>query len=115
MVRNNTLVNYLQFMDARDVIAKEFDIPNKEGAILRRIVIEKINNEPFTVNDVLHLQGLGSPATNHALLKKLIAKKMVLSIPNKEDSRIKNLSPTEETLKLFRQLSISFKKFSEKK
>ena len=101
-------------MDARDVVTKKYDIPTKEGAILRRIVIAKINNETFTVNDVLQLRDVGSAATNHGFLKKLIKRKLVESVPNKKDQRIRNLYPTKLALELFVQLSKEFNKFCKK-
>jgi len=110
----NVSVNYLMFMDARDVVTKKYDIPNKEGAILRRIVIAKINNETFTVNDVLQLKDIGSPASNHSFLKKLVKRKLVESIPDENDHRIRNLHPTKLALELFVQLSKEFNKFCKK-
>jgi len=107
-------INYLMFMDARDVVTKKYDIPTKEGAILRRIVIAKINNETFTVNDVLQLRDIGSPASNHSFLKKLIKRKLVESIPDENDHRIRNLYPTKLALELFAQLSKEFNKFCKK-
>ena len=102
-------------MDSRDVITREFDVPNKEGAILRRIVNAQLINRPITVNDILHLQDIGSPATNHAFLKKLIKRKLVKSIANAKDNRIKNLYPTEIALDLFEQLSKEFYKCAKRK
>ena len=101
-------------MDARDIVTKKYDIPAKEGAILRRVVIAKIKNETFTVNDVLKLKDIGSPATNHSLLKKLIKRKLVESIPSENDHRIRNLYPTQLALELFSQLSKEFYKFCKK-
>ena len=102
------------FMDARDIVTKKYDIPTKEGAILRRVVIAKIKNETFTVNDVLKLKDIGSPATNHSLLKKLIKRELVESIPSENDHRIRNLYPTKLALELFSQLSKEFNKFCKK-
>ena len=107
--------DFLDFMRTRDAIAADNDLPIKEGLILREIVAAYINKEIFTVNQVLALNNIGSMATNHMMLKKLLQKKLVISSPNLTDKRIKHLLPSPIALNLFSRLSNEFVRCANKK
>ena len=111
--KNKISLNYLIFMSDRDNLLGGTALSFKELRILRFILFAYIQKNLATVNDILPLIQWGSPSTNHALLKKLIKKKYVLSEQNKEDLRIKFLHPTEKTFELFHELSSLFRKYSE--
>jgi DNA-binding MarR family transcriptional regulator len=102
-------------MSARDIVTGEFDISAKEGRILREIVAAYVTKNVITVNHILALKIVGSQATNHAILKNLINKKLVLSINDPLDLRIKHLKPSPSSLELFARLSNEFMRCANKK
>lgn len=107
--------DFLSFMSARDIVTGEFDISAKEGRILREIVAAYVTKNVITVNHILALKIVGSQATNHAILKNLINKKLVLSINDPLDLRIKHLKPSPSSLELFARLSNEFMRCANKK
>ena len=107
--------DFLSFMSARDLVAGEFGISAKEGRILREVIAAYVNKDIITVNHVLALREVGSQATNHTLLKKLIKKNLVLSFNDPLDLRIKHLKPSSDTLELFSRLSNEFTRCANKK
>ena len=107
--------DFLSLMSARDLITGEFGISAKEGRILREVIAAYANKDIITVNHVLALREVGSQATNHTLLKKLIKKNLVLSFNDPLDLRIKHLKPSSDTLELFARLSNEFTRCANKK
>ena len=106
---NNISLEYLVFMDERDNLLVDFDISFKEVRLLRYILFSYMQDRVSTVNDILPLSYLGSPSTNHTLLKRLVKKKFVLSIQSNNDQRVKNLVPSDKALQLFEQISTLFR------
>ena len=107
--------DFLSFMSARDVLTSEFEVSKKETRILRAVITAYVNKDIITVNDILALKDVGSQATNHATLKALIKKNLVLSVNDQRDLRIKHLKPTPDTLELFSRLSTEFTRCANKK
>ena len=107
--------DFLSFMMARDLVTGEFDVSAKEGRILREIIAAYVNKDIITVNQILSLSEVGSQATNHSILKNLIKKKLVLSLNDPLDLRVRQLKPTPGTLELFSRLSAEFTRCANKK
>ena len=50
------------------------------------------------------MEYLGSPSSIHALIKRLMSKKMVLASPDQNDNQIKSLIPSPKALSLLSEL-----------
>ena len=105
----NTKYNeYLNFMSARERIMGNHSLSHKEALILRTLMIFFTANKKITVSDLLAMKEIGSPATIHSFLKKLIQNHFIATEVDKKDNRIKYLSPATKTIKLFAKLNDSF-------
>ena len=105
---NTKYTEYLTFMSAREKIMGNHSLSHKEALILRTLMIFFTAHKKITVSDLLAMKEIGSPATVHSFLKKLIQNNFIATELDKKDNRIKYLSPATKTIKLFAKLSDSF-------
>jgi hypothetical protein len=63
-----------------------------------------LGNHNLTAQQLLEMEYLGSPSSIHALIKRLMSKKMVLALPDQNDSQLKHLIPSPKALSLLSEL-----------
>jgi DNA-binding MarR family transcriptional regulator len=95
-------------MSTRERIIGSLSLSHKEALILRTLMTYSLVNKRITVSDLLAMREIGSPATIHSFLKKLIQSNFITTELEKKDNRIKYLSPSTKTIKLFSKLTDTF-------
>ena len=74
--------------------------------LLEVIAIEAyLHNKYYTVNDLISMRTLGSPASIHKRLHLLVDKGYVQLVTQINDARVKKVIPTSQTAKRFSHFS----------
>lgn len=81
---------------------EEFDANHK--ALFEVVALHWSKDQPLTVRDAIGQTTLGSPATLHKRLQRLIALDLVKAEALETDRRTKFVSPTDKGLKYAHQL-----------
>ena len=102
----DVLSNYFEFASDRDKIHAKYKVNHRECIILRLVTSAYHEGHKLTVSDVIQMKSIASPATSHASLKALIEKKLIENKPCAKDARVKKLVPTENAIKLYKELGM---------
>lgn len=95
---------YLRFLQLSRAIA---DLPRMEWldanhkALLDSVALHWSQGQPLSVRQTIDQTHLGSPATLHKRLKRLIAQDFLIAKGLDHDRRIKWVSPTDKGLEYF--------------
>lgn len=95
---------YLDFVDRRDSLRERCNLSMKECLVLRLITRQYLKEEAFRVKQLLDMDFIASPATIHGIIKKLVAKKAIKLIQDKDDARVKYLVPSNKSINLLAEL-----------
>lgn len=92
---------YLDFLKLSVAIKElpgfeDFDANHK--ALFEAVVLNWFLGNPLSVRETINLAALGSPATLHKRLQRLIAQDLVVSEGSATDRRTKFVSPTKKGL-----------------
>ncbi|HQR84986.1 MAG: hypothetical protein B7Y05_09165 [Polynucleobacter sp. 24-46-87] len=95
---------YLDFVDRRDSMRNQYSLSVKECLVLRVITRQYLKQEAFRVRQLLDMEFIASPATIHGIIKKLVAKKAIKLVQDKNDGRVKYLVPSTKSINLLAEL-----------
>lgn len=98
------VIAYLDFVDRRDSLRTQCNLSIKECLVLRIITRRHLNHEAFRVKQLLDMDFIASPATIHGIIKRLVAKKAVKLVQDKNDGRVKYLVPSTMSINLLAEL-----------
>jgi hypothetical protein len=96
---------YMRFLQLAKSVQALPDGPNldaNEKALLEEIALSWFENRVMTVREAIGLTHLGSPATLHKRITRLRQKDLLKTFNQPEDKRAKYLSPTDQTIAMFR-------------
>ena len=107
MAKNQTPDVYFRFLNLAKTLAeassKELD--NTAKLLLETICLHTYSTKDYlTVSEIIAMSHIGSPATLHARLKKMVVAGY-LALDIQKDARIKKVIPTSKAYKYFEQLS----------
>ncbi len=81
------------------------DFDANEKALFDALVLNWSEGQPMNVREAISLSELGSPATLHKRLKRLIAKDLMVAYHDGTDRRTKFLKPSEKGMVYIEWLS----------
>jgi hypothetical protein len=99
---------YLRFLNLLKALegANSQQIDDACKKLLEFIALEAfLHNKHFTVNDLISLRTLGSPASIHKRLHVLVDQGYVQLVTQTNDARVKKVIPTTQAAKRFSQIS----------
>jgi DNA-binding MarR family transcriptional regulator len=99
------IVQDLIYSLSEEEIYKNHRIQHKESYILRLITLAYMTNKTLKVSDLQSNKDLGSQPSIQSYITKLVGKKFIHKKVNEMDKRVVYLTPTENAIDLFRQLS----------
>lgn len=85
---------YLRFIELLSEINKKYDLSSREISLLNFVNISSSDNQRLRVKDFLCLSHIGSQATIHSALKRLIKKGLLRAVSSKDDHRNKFIEIT---------------------
>lgn len=89
-------LRFLQLISAVEAMPDLQDFDANEKALFDALVLHWSQGKPLTVREAIGQAELGSPATLHKRLKRLIAKDLVVAYHEGADRRTKFLQPSEK-------------------
>ena len=98
-------LRFLQLAATIEAVPGLQDFDANEKALFDAVVLHWAQGNPLTVRMAIGQELLGSPATLHKRLKRLIAKDMVLTRNQGADRRTKYLEPAKNGLAYIEWLS----------
>ena len=98
---------YLIFIEKSGQINKRFELGDREIKLLDLVGKSHYTDVPVFVFDLISRREIGSQATLHATLKKLINKKLFCFKPYEADGRRKIITLTSRALERYKQLDIA--------
>ena len=107
VAKNQTPDVYFRFLNLAKTLSesssKEMDSPAK--LLLETICLHTYSTKGYlTVSEIISMSHIGSPATLHARIKKMVAAGY-LTLDIQKDARIKKVIPASKACKYFEQLS----------
>ena len=91
-------LRFLQLVTTIEALPGLQDFDANEKALFETLVVHWSQGKPLTVRVAIGQELLGSPATLHKRLKRLIDKEMVVAQHQGTDRRTKFLAPSEKGL-----------------
>ncbi len=88
---NDAYLRFLRLVSAAEGHTGGQDLGANEKALFEAIALRWSQGEPMTVREAIHLDHLGSPATLHKRLQRLIEKQLVQTQGTEHDRRTKLL------------------------
>ena len=107
MTKNQSPDIYFRFLNLVKVLAESNskDLDSTAKQILETICLHTYaTKEYLTVSEIISMGDIGSPATLHARIKKMVAMGY-LTLDIQKDARIKKVIPTAKAYKYFELLS----------
>lgn len=98
-------LRFLQLISAVEAMPGLQDFDANEKALFDALVLNWSEGQPMTVREAISLSQLGSPATLHKRLKRLIAKDLMVAYHDGTDRRTKFLKPSEKGMVYIEWLS----------
>jgi DNA-binding MarR family transcriptional regulator len=89
-------LRFLQLVAAVDEMSGLDDFDANEKALFDSLCLRWSQGQAMTVREAISQTGLGSPATLHKRLKRLIAKQLIVAAHEGKDKRTKYLFPSEK-------------------
>lgn len=102
---SNAYIRFLNLIDALDRINPGRYLDSLEIQLLEYIMQHHVQNKAIWVGDLISLNHLGSQATLHGRLKKLISLGYIKLFVNKADARKKSVIPTKLAAKYIQFMS----------
>lgn len=96
---------FFTFMELRAQVHKKYHVTHRECIVLSFITKSYLLGAKIQVSDILKLEDIASQATLHGVVKLLIKKKLVITKQDPIDGRVKYLSPTPISLKIYKEIS----------
>lgn len=103
---------YLGFIEALSQINGKYDLSHREISLLNYVYLSESNNQRLNVKDLLALHQIGSQATLHSSIQRLIQKKLLKVIGSKEDRRNKFIELTGMSRAKYAQIEKAMAKAS---
>ena len=91
-------LRFLQLINTLEALPGLHELAANEKALFDSILLHWSKGDPLTVRLAIGQDYLGSPATLHKRLKRLIAKDLILTRYEGGDKRTKYLEPSEKGL-----------------
>lgn len=91
-------LRFLQLINTLEALPGLHELAANEKALFDSILLHWSKGDPLTVRLAIGQDFLGSPATLHKRLKRLIAKDLILTRYEGGDKRTKYLEPSEKGL-----------------
>lgn len=98
-------LRFLQLVSAVEAMPGLEDFDANEKALFDTLSLAWSKGAPLTVRGAINQENLGSPATLHKRLKRLIAKELIVAGFEDQDRRTKYLRPSEKGLAYIEWLS----------
>jgi DNA-binding MarR family transcriptional regulator len=89
-------LRFLQLVAAVDQMSGLDDFDANEKALFDSLCLRWSQGKAMTVREAISQTNLGSPATLHKRLKRLIAKQLIVAAHEGQDKRAKYLVPSEK-------------------
>lgn len=89
-------LRFLQLVSAIETLPGMEDFDANERALFETLALHWSQGQPLTVREAIGQTSLGSPATLHKRLQRLIAKGLVVSQHQGHDRRTKYLIPADK-------------------
>lgn len=89
-------LRFLKLVSAVDAMPSIEDFDANEKALFNSLILAWSQGTPMTVRSAINQSNLGSPATLHKRLQKLIAKDLIVAESVGQDRRAKYLRPSEK-------------------
>jgi hypothetical protein len=103
--KNLAYFRYLQLLQVMDAQVNWPAVDPIEDQILNQIILNQGKEQIQLVGTLICLQEIGSPATLHARIKRLIEKGYLRIVRNPQDGRKKQVELTALAIKRFVRLS----------
>ncbi len=95
MHSNMAYLRFLQIISAIDELPSMVDLDLHEKALFDVLCLHWSRGQPLTVSDAINQPQLGSSATLHKRLKRLISKDLIVAKHNGVNRRTKHLFPSD--------------------
>ncbi len=101
---------YMRFLRDTLTVQPEGWLSPNDACLLEAVVLRWHDQQPMTVNEAIHLQHLGSPATLHKRLTRLRKMGLLTIEHSDQDRRTKYLVSTPQALDHFHQMGLALQK-----
>lgn len=98
-------LRFLQLVSAVEAMPGIEDFDANEKALFDSLILAWSQGAPLTVRGAINQANLGSPATLHKRVQRLIAKNLIVAEFEDQDRRTKYLRPSEKGLVYIEWLS----------
>ena len=98
------MLKYLNFMNQVKQLNKQFDLSYYEIELLDTAAKAHFSEQLIFVGDLIYQRNIATQATLHAVLKKLIEKKLLSTKSHEEDGRAKKVTLTKTSLEHYKRL-----------
>jgi DNA-binding MarR family transcriptional regulator len=105
LIKSSSYIRFLACVDGLDRMNLGQSLDSTEEQMLNYLSLKYAQGQETLVGDVIHLDHLGSQATLHGRLKKLVAMGYVVLVEDKSDARKKAVMPTAKARKYYDKLS----------
>ena len=83
------MYRYLRFIDLLSDINKKYDLSSREISVMDLVYLSESKNQVLQIKDLLCQSKIGSQATIHSAIKRLIFKNLLKTVTSKDDQRVK--------------------------
>ena len=105
LIKSSSYIRFLACVDNLDRMNLGQSLDGTEEQMLNYLSLKYAQGQETLVGDFIHLDHLGSQATLHGRLKKLVAMGYVVLVEDKSDARKKAVMPTAKARKYYDKLS----------
>jgi DNA-binding MarR family transcriptional regulator len=98
------MLKYLKFMEQVKQLNKQFDLSYYEIELLDTAAKAHFSEQPIFVGDLIYQRNIATQATLHAVLKRLIEKKLLSTKYHEEDGRVKKVALTKASIEHYKRL-----------
>ena len=103
--KNLSYIRFLKMIDTFDNIKSADQLDSIEESLLDHIALTMFKDQEMLVMDLIGLESLGSKATLHKRIKKLVIKGYIQLIIDTQDERKKNVVLTPKAYRYYERLS----------
>lgn len=98
------MLKYLKLMDQVKQLNKQFELSYHEIELLDLAAKAHFSERSIFVGDLIYRRNIASQATLHAVLKKLVEKKLLSTKFHEEDGRVKKVFLTKTSIEHYKRL-----------
>lgn len=109
-ITTSAYIRFLNILDSLDRMNLGKKLDSTEEQLLNHITLASSQGKNLLVGDLIALSDLGSQATLHGRIKRLVAMGFVKLSEDREDGRRKFVIPTARALKHYEYLSACLEK-----